>query len=238
VIFAMSDLHLSFSANKSMDVFGEKWENYVEKISENWQKTVKNDDLVLVAGDISWAETLEDAYEDLKFLNSLNGTKVLIKGNHDYWWKTKAKLQKFAKDAGFATLNFLKNDYFKWGNYYVCGTKGYQFPESGGEFDDHDAKILEREKIRLEISLKSAKNAIKSQNSSAEIITMTHYPPTDGMQKNMDFLNIMKNYDVKYCIYGHLHETSYKYAIEGDVSGVSLKLTSCDYLNFLPYKLV
>lgn len=245
MVYAISDLHLSLQVNKSMDVFGNRWTNYVEKIYKNWQKIVNRDDLVLIPGDISWAMKLNETYKDFEFIDSLNGTKLIIRGNHDYWWCTLKKIKKYASDNSFSTLNFLHNDSFVWSfndnskyDYIVIsGTRGWSFSQKNGE---HDQKILKHELQRLETSLKSAKANVemlgKNGTDAQKIhqLVMMHYPPIDATRES-DFLKIIKKYSLNHCVYGHLHESSYQKAIEGFVSGVNFNLVSCDYLNFEPF---
>ena len=217
-LFAIADLHLSFGVQKPMDVF-EGWEGYVEKIKTNWIKTVKKDDIVVVAGDVSWGMNLDEAFLDFKFLEDLPGRKIFLKGNHDYYFSTKKKIEDFFLENGFNSLNFLFNNSFEYEDFSICGTRGWVNIEEN--FDD--CKILKREAGRLKLSLSSAKK---------KPIVFLHYPPIFCKNKSEEILNILKDYSVKKVYYGHLHGKSCQYAIEGEVNGISYKLISSDYLGF------
>lgn len=230
-IFAISDLHLSFGTEKPMDIFGKKWESYVQRLEKNWNLVVGDDDYVIVPGDVSWATYLNDAKDDFEYINRLKGKKIILKGNHDYWWTTVSKMAKFANENSFDTVSFVQNNAFFAGKTAVCGTRGWMLPAENSA--GLNKKIFEREKLRLILSLEYAK-----KNSPNEIIVALHYPPVERENPNEDFLNIMKQYGVKRCIYGHLHAQAHKKAVEGIVSGIELKLVSCDYLDFVPQKII
>ena len=225
-IYALSDLHLSKAIkNKSMEVFGDEWKDYETKIDENWKKTVKDTDTVLIPGDISWALTLEAAYEDFSYLNSLPGKKIIIKGNHDYYFSTLTKVNKFLKDNNFDTITVLNNDSYLVEGHNICGFRGW------GNTDDDtvdDFKVYKRELVRLELSL----NSIKEENKDKPIIVMTHFPPFRYEIKEM-----FKKYNVKLCIYGHLHGDGHYMVKEGDIDGVEYKMVSGDYTKFELIKL-
>ena len=225
-IFALADLHLSFGTDKPMDVFGEAWGDYTERIRTNWQKKVTNDDLVIIPGDVSWATYIEDAKQDFDFINQLNGQKVIIKGNHDYWWTTLSKMNKFIEENNFNTIRILNNTAIEFENAAICGTRGWWYRD---EQSEEDNKILEREKIRLILALEEARKLKKER-----IIVALHYPPVDSMSTNRDFMDIIKEYGVDTCVYGHLHSYAHKSAVEGMVDNVCLKLVSADYLKFDP----
>ena len=234
-IFAISDLHLSLSADKPMDVFGSAWHGYMDRIRENWQKNVTPDDLVIIAGDISWAMYLDEAKEDFSFLNSLNGHKLLVRGNHDFWWSSFAKLKAFTKDKGFDTISFLQNDAFVWQNTVISGTRGWLTP-GDAPFSESDARIYERELIRLELSLKSAQKL--KNNSISRHIVAVHYPPvsSDGIPDE-GIASLLAAFGVTDCIYGHLHGPSCAQGFSGTSGDVRYALTSCDHLSFTPFKL-
>lgn len=224
-IYAISDLHLGISSDKPMDIFGPKWENYLDVLKENWQNTVKPDDLVLIPGDISWAMYINEAEEDFQFLNSLNGIKLISKGNHDYWWETLNKLNTYVDEKGFSTIHFMHNTVYEHNGIAICAAKGY--PDNGKS--EEDKKLYNREVSRLKLSLDMAKK------TDAKIIyVMLHYPP----MLQSDFAMLMKEYGVSRCLYGHLHGMSHKMAVEGLYDGVEYKLVSADYLQFKPYLLV
>ena len=229
-IFAISDLHLALSQDKPMEIFGGNWENYMGRIKENWQNTVKDDDVVLIPGDVSWAMYIKNAIEDFKFINNLPGRKIISKGNHDYWWETNTKLYNFAKENGFLKIDFLHNNAFELGEYAVCGSRGYSVTTTNVEtLSDEESKIYNRELARFSLSISEAKKL-----GDKKIIAMLHYPP--GI--NSEFTKIMKDNGVSVCLYGHLHGGSHKMATEGEIDGVFYKLVSCDYMDFTPYKIL
>lgn len=225
-IYALSDLHLSKGVkDKSMEIFGEEWKDYENKIDENWRKTVKENDTVLIPGDISWALSLEEAYEDFSYLNSLPGNKIILKGNHDYYFSTLTKVNKFLEENNFKTIKILNNNSYFVEGYNICGTRGW------GNTDDDtvdDYKIYKRELVRLELSLKS----IADENKNKPIIVMTHFPPFRYEIKEM-----FKKYNIKVCIYGHLHGEGHYMIREGMFDDVDYKMVSGDHTNFKLIKL-
>lgn len=226
-IYVIADLHLSFAQAKPMDIFGENWANHEEKIKQNWQNKVKQEDTVILPGDFSWATYLEDTIQDFYYLNSLPGKKILLKGNHDYWWTTITNMKKYLAENQFENIDFLYNNSYCVENKIIVGTRGWNLLE------DNDGKMLNREKIRFEISIK---DGLEKYGADKEIIAFMHYPPVTAtylhQKANMDFLEIMKQYNIQKCYYGHLHGASHKDAIEGNIEGVEFKLISADYLNF------
>jgi len=258
-IYGIADLHLSIgTANKEMDIFGEKWRNHTLKIEEKWKNIVGEDDTVIIAGDICWATGMENSKLDLEFIHNLPGKqKLILKGNHDYWWNTVTKLDNFVRGCGFHTLRFLHNDAIKVEDKIICGTRGWMLEENPENADNH--KIFEREKIRLELSLQKAKklqedireaefNEGQGNISAAglanpndglqnEIITFMHYPPVTKCSDNIDFLEIMQKFGVKRCYYGHLHAAAHKAAVVGEVNGINLQLISSDYIDFTPFEI-
>lgn len=231
-VFAISDLHLAYSIDKPMDIFGPRWSNYMVRIKDNWENTVNSKDHVIVPGDISWATYLDQAIDDFKFIEALPGRKIISKGNHDYWWTTMNKLEKFLLEHGFETISFMHNNSINVDEFTVCGTRGWKCP-GDEDFCPEDKKIYERELQRLELSLKSA----KASRETGHIIAAMHYPPFNPGGEPSDFVEIMGKYDVKRCLYGHLHGNSFKGAVTGEVAGIEFNLVSADYLNFMPYKL-
>ncbi len=210
-----------------MDIFGENWANHEEKIKENWRRKVKPDDTVILSGDFSWAMYLEETLQDFNYLNLLPGKKILLKGNHDYWWTTITNMKKYLRENNFENIDFLYNNSYLIENKIIVGTRGWNLLE------DVDGKMLNRETIRLELSIQ---DGIKKYGENKEIITFMHYPPiTQGylrQNENLQFLELMKKYHIKSCYYGHLHGASHKEAVEGNVQGIEFKLISADYLNF------
>lgn len=224
-IYAIADLHLSFGTNKPMDIFGENWGNHWEKIKSDWLQKVNEQDLVLLPGDFSWATYLKDTYEDFKYLNELPGKKILLKGNHDYWWTTLKSMRDYIKENNFSNIDFLYNNSYLYENYIIAGTRGWQWNDS-----EEDYKLLRREMLRLELSIQ---DGIKNFGTDKKIIICIHYPPFNTTKnKELNYIEIMKKYNVEKCIYGHLHGNSHKDAIQGNVDGIDFKLVSCDYTNF------
>ena len=226
-IFVIADLHLSFKNPKPMNIFGDNWENHPQKIKKDWQAKVKPSDLVVLPGDFSWAMNLEDTYLGFEFLNNLPGKKLLLKGNHDYWWTTITKMRAYVKENKFDTIDFIYNNSYEFENYIITGTRGWTLN------DLEEEKILDRELGRLELSLKEG---ITKCGNSKEILVFMHYPPiTHSAMLNkleLKFVNKMKEYNVKRCMYGHLHSHSHKDAIEGKIENIEFKLVSADYLDF------
>ena len=231
-IYAMSDLHLSLSIkNKPMDIYGDLWTNYMDKIKENWNKTVSPNDVVIVGGDISWAMYLNECYDDFNFINNLNGKKIISKGNHDYWWESVTKLNKYITENEFDTMTFLNNSSYMYNGVAICATRGWP-DKSYGNFNAENEKIYNRELNRLELSLKSCIN-----NNPEKIIAVLHYPPiTKEHTVNQDYMDILNRYNVDVCLYGHLHSNALRYAFEGKADNIYFKLTSADFLEFTPFK--
>ena len=227
-IFVIADLHLSFKNPKPMNIFGENWDEHENKIKEGWMKKVKPEDLVILPGDFSWAMDLEDTYLDFKYLNELPGKKLLLKGNHDYWWTTLKKMREFLEVNNFNNIDFIYNNSYCFEDYIIAGTRGWSLVDLNGS-----QKILNRELIRLELSLQEG---IQKYGEDKEILVFMHYPPiTNAVLASVGeakFVELMRKYNVKMCMYGHLHSRSHKDAIEGNVSGIEFKLVSADYLDF------
>ena len=229
-IFAISDLHLALGADKPMDIFGGRWSNYMDKLKSGWEETVTSKDIVIMPGDISWATYLDQSADDFRFIEELPGKKIISKGNHDYWWSTMAKLNQFLERNGFQTINFMHNNCFSIGNYAICGSRGWECP-GGEDFSAMDLKIYNRELQRLELSLKSA---VKNAGGDSEIIAALHFPPFDQKGRASGFVEIMKRYGVKKCVYGHLHGESLKYGLEGVIEDIEFMLVSADHIDFRP----
>ena len=230
-IFGISDLHLSFGTNKSMEIFGKVWKDYEEKIQKNWLKQVTEEDIVIIAGDISWGINLEESTPDFKCINSMPGKKILIKGNHDYYFSTKTKLEEFFKENNFNTLQYMQNNAIDTEKYIVCGTRGWGKTENQNSIDDK--KIIAREEIRLRLSLEEGKKIQKEYEEKGmkkDILVAMHFPPFD-----FGFTEILKEYEVKKCIYGHLHGFGHNMIKEGNIDGVEYVMVSCDYTK---YKLI
>ncbi len=228
-IFVIGDVHLSFHENKPMSIFGENWKGHEEKIKKDWKEKVTEKDLVVLPGDFSWSTYLKDTYEDFSYLNSLPGKKLLLKGNHDYWWTTLTSMRKFLEEKEIENIDFIYNTAYEFENQIIAGTRGWGQNEEG-----EDKKLLKREVARLELSLEEASKL--NRNQEKEIIVFLHYPPITNNNiinnEMSEFIKIMKKYEVKRCYYGHLHSTSIKEAVEGEYYGINFKLISADGLDF------
>ncbi len=228
-IYTIGDLHLSFGENKPMSIFGDNWLQHEEKIKQNWIQTVKEDDLVVLPGDFSWAMYLKDTKQDFLFLEQLPGKKLLLKGNHDYWWTTLKSMRAFLKELSCNSIDFLYNNSYAFENYILAGTRGWSMQEA-----EDAPKMWNRENERLKLSLESAKTL--QQDTQKEILVFMHYPPIMSHAPEKDnFIQTMKDYGVKRCFYGHLHGGSHKEAIQGEWEGIEFVLVSADYLNFSLY---
>lgn len=227
-IFVIGDLHLSFNNPKPMDIFGDNWSGHEEKIRSNWIENVNEDDLVILPGDFSWETYLNDTKLDFEFLNSLPGKKLLLKGNHDYWWTTVTSMRAFLKENNFTNIDFLYNNSYEFEDKIICGTRGWSIID-----EEADKKLINRELIRLEISLQ---DGINKYGTDKEIIVFMHYPPITKAkiisEQEAEFVELMKKYNVKRCYYGHLHGASIADAIEGEIEGIEFKLVSADGLDF------
>lgn len=221
-IFALGDLHLSQSTDKPMDVFGAAWDNHLERIRDAWQGSVGAGDVVLVPGDISWAMRLEEAAADLDVLGALNGCKLILRGNHDYWWSSIGKV----RAALPRSVHALQNDAFSVGGVCFAGTRGWVCPGSAGFSEQEDRRIYDRELLRLELSLK--------QTDGGVIIGMLHYPPFNEHRAQSGFTELFERYKVSRVVYGHLHDKACKNAFEGERGGIEYTLCSADHLQFAP----
>ena len=232
-IYAIGDLHLSFGTDKPMNIFGDDWQNYEEKLKENWNNKITEEDVILIPGDFSWATYLEETRQDFEYLDKLKGKKILLKGNHDYWWTTLKSMKEFLEQNNLKNIEFLYNTSYETEDALIVGTRGWTFNDT-----ENSEKMIKRELLRLELSIKDA----KEKNNNKEIICMMHYPPItkNMLEKNEKsvFLELMKKYDIHKCIYGHLHKSYYYETVEGIVDGVDLKLVSSDYLKFNPIKII
>lgn len=228
-IYAISDLHLSFNTNKPMDIFG--WNDYEEKISQDWRTNVKEEDLVLLPGDFSWEMKLENTYKDFQFINNLPGKKLLLKGNHDLWWTTLKRMREFLKEKEFNNIDFIYNNSYEFENYIIAGTRGWNLVSENID----DKKIKDRELLRLENSII---DGIQKYGEDKPIIVCMHYPPLLKDLKNNEFTKILEKYNVKYCLYGHLHGKSHINVFDGIYNNVAYKMVSCDYTGFKLIKII
>jgi len=224
-LYAIGDLHLSLSVNKSMEVFGPAWKDYVSRIEASLS-CLTEDDVLILAGDTSWGMSLNEAEADFRFLDQFPGKKYLIKGNHDYWWVTAAKLHRFFEEKGIRSLDILHNNCVFYGDYAICGTRGWFYEE---EQKPHNAKVLSREIGRLEASLQAA--------GDKPILCFLHYPPMYQGYECPEILATLEKYGVKQCCYGHLHGPTIRRRMEGPRNGTEYSLISADYLGFIPKKI-
>lgn len=220
-LFAIADTHLSFGTDKPMDSFV-GWNDYVSRLEKNWNSVVGNDDTVVIAGDISWAMNFDELRTDFDFINSLNGEKIIIKGNHDYWWNTARKMNAFIEENHFDTIKILFNNSYTVEGVSICGSRGWMF----GSEEEHDEKILRREVNRIKLSLDSAQ--------CDEKIMFLHYPPITTDTKCDEILELLHQYGIKKCYYGHLHGVAAKLAVDDVINGIEFNLISCDRLGFMP----
>lgn len=220
-LYVIGDTHLSFGTDKPMDIFG-GWNDYTERLKINWQRLVAENDTVIINGDISWAMTLQEAHRDFEFLNSLNGNKIIIKGNHDFWWSTKTKIENFFKENGFNSLKILHNNAYFVDGFAVAGSRGWFFD------DEADSKVMARECARIERSILAAKDL------GGETVVFLHYPPVSQTKDCEPIVDVLSRNKIKRCYYGHLHGTAAKYAFNGEKFGIDFRLCSADYLEFCP----
>ena len=226
-LYVIGDLHLSLTGEKPMDVFGEKWANHVERTREAFSH-LHDDDVTVLAGDSSWGMSLDGAREDFAFIDALPGKKILLKGNHDYWWTTASKMKKFFADNGFHTLDILHNNCFFYGDHAICGTRGWFYEEDAA--GTHTGKMLAREALRLEASFRAAEGR--------PILCFLHYPPIYQGYQCPELLTVIDRYHAERCYYGHLHGVTHKRAFEGKRSFTDYSLISADYLGFSPKKVL
>lgn len=228
-VYVLSDPHLSFSSDKPMDIFGNRWENHTQRIAENWQATVKNNDTVIIPGDISWGMSIDEAASDLEFINRLNGKKIIGKGNHDYWWQTMKKLEKFKSELCLNSISFLYNNAYVCEGLIICGTRSW-FTDTA--YSPEDEKIVCRESGRLELSIAEALK-LKEQYPQNEIVVFLHYPPAYNGVTNKSVAQILEKYRIKRCFYGHLHGVN-SALLCGSVGETRLFCASADYIGFKP----
>ncbi len=235
-LLVLSDTHLSFADNKPMDVFGRRWQNYTERLKRNWNAVVNKEDTVVIAGDISWAMSHRGAEKDFLFLSELNGTKIILKGNHDYWWTSKKKMDALMTELGIDNIKFLHNNAYICEDFIIAGSRGWYVDENnknapdGAEFD----KIVARETIRLELSLKEAFK-LKDENDR-EVIAFLHFPPIMGGFECVPIIELLKSCGIKRCYYGHIHG-AYDIPSKFTHEGIDFYITSADFLEFTPLRI-
>lgn len=220
-IFAISDLHLSLSEEKPMDIFGGAWENYLQIIKQDWLEKVNDDDIVILAGDLSWAMRMDQFENDLKFFDDLPGKKIIVRGNHDYWWSSYTKVKQALPENFFA----LQNNAMKIGDYVFCGTRGWGLPNE--EFTEEDQKIYAREQIRLDLALKNAKTML---NEGDKLIVILHYPPYNFKNFDNELMQLLQEAKPFAVVFGHIHQSKGKYRLVEQIDGCKYYLTSCDLL--------
>lgn len=225
-LYAIGDLHLSLTVNKPMDIFGPNWANHTERIREAFSH-LNDDDVTVLCGDSSWGIDLAESLEDFRFIDRLPGKKIILKGNHDYWWNTVSKMERFFAENELTTLSILHNNCYTYGDYALCGTRGWFYEE---EQSGHNKKVLNREVMRLETSLKAA--------GGRPILAFLHYPPLYEGYRCPEIIRKLREHHVEHCYYGHLHGPTHKRAIEGTVEDVAYSLVSADFLGFVPKKIL
>lgn len=226
-LYAIGDLHLCLGASKPMDIFGGAWVGYMDKLREGLS-VIRAEDTTVLMGDLSWALGLDEAKADFAFINEIPGRKIILKGNHDYWWSTASKFRKFCEENGFSDLNLLNNNSFEYEGYAICGTRGWFFEEERSS--EHDGKVFHRELMRLEASLQSAGELPK--------LVFLHYPPKYKGYECREILDLLQKYQVRRCFYGHLHGASHALALEGLWDGIEFRLLSADKLDFRPFTVI
>ncbi|MBE5785480.1 MAG: phosphohydrolase [Clostridiales bacterium] len=222
-LFALADLHLAGSVDKPMDVFGPQWDNHLARIREAWLDTVGEDDLVLIPGDISWAMQLKDALPDFETIAALPGVKLILRGNHDYWWNSLSKVRAVLPPG----IHALQNDAFIWGDIAIAGSRGWPCPGSIGFDEKEDRPIYEREVIRMGLSLSKVPKG-------KTLVCMMHYPPFNERRMPSGFTELFEQHGARHVIYGHLHGKACKNAFEGERNGIFYSLCSADHLQFKP----
>ena len=227
-IFAISDLHLSANVDKPMDIFGGAWDNYWDVIKNNWKKNVQEDDIVLIAGDISWAMFLKDAIPDLEDIASLPGTKIMIKGNHDYWWGSLSKVKSILPPS----IHVIQNDALRLDGYVFFGSRGWTCPDK--KWTEEDQKIYNRESERLKLSVQCAK---KIMQEGDKLVGLMHFPPFNTLRDDSLFTNIFEKENVRTVVYGHLHGKNCRVSSKVVKNGVEYYLTSCDQINNSPVRI-
>ncbi len=223
-LFVIADLHLPLAVEKPMDIF-DGWDNYVEQIEQNWKNKISPEDTVVLPGDISWAMTLEQSYNDMKFIHELPGTKIIGKGNHDYWWNTVSKMERFFDEKGLTSLKILHNNHYAWGKVGICGSRGW-INENG---EAADMKVLLREAQRLDVSITAA------EKEGLKPVVFLHYPPVFAGSVNEPMLEVLQRHKIEWCFYGHLHgRKAHKNAFVGKRGDINYRLVSADFLKFDP----
>lgn len=231
-LFTIADLHLAHTMNKPMDIFGSRWENHVERIRGNWLSTVGADDTVVIAGDVSWGMHISEAEADFRFLEELPGHKLVLKGNHDYWWQTMRKLTEFRDRVGAGTVDFLFNNAYETEDFIICGTRGWLLEQA---YDEENTKIVNREVGRLRMSLEEGLK-YKQNAPEKEILIFLHYPPAYGNLRCEPICETIAEYGVKRVFYGHMHNADSSRLVR-QIAGASSTLVAADALQFCPQRI-
>ncbi|MDR2590619.1 MAG: metallophosphoesterase [Oscillospiraceae bacterium] len=227
-LYAIGDLHLSFNSNKSMEVFGDGWFDYVNRIKLGFE-SLESTDITVLCGDISWGMSLDESIKDFKFIDALPGEKIILKGNHDYWWNTISKMNAFFEENKIKSIKILNNNCYYYNEVAICGTRGWMCEDDFSS--EENIKIATRENMRLRSSLEAAKNAETK-------ICFLHYPPITKGKDYCNLIPLMNEYDVKVCVYAHLHNYGHKSAVLGIIDGINYELVSSDFINFTPQKIM
>ena len=227
MLYTIGDLHLSFESSKPMDIFGAEWENHAEKLKANFS-TLSDEDMCVICGDLTWGMDMSSCLEDFKFIDRLPGKKIILKGNHDFWWSTASKAMRFFHENNISSIEILNNNCFFYEDIAICGTRGWMCPQENAS--EHDRKIMQREIQRLETSLKAAGDCERK-------ICFLHYPPIYGRYKAVEMIELMQSYEVRECYFGHIHGAGRVYAVEGVVDGIAYHLVSADHVAFCPVKI-
>ena len=235
IVFVLADLHLGFSVDKPMDVFGAVWDSHAIRIAENWTSCVSDGDTVFLPGDLSWAIDMAEALPDFQFLHSLPGHKVLLKGNHDYWWSTVGKMSGLLKSSGVDTIRFLHNNAWPVEGKVFCGTKGYLFDDDMSK--EHNERMFNRERERLALSLQAGEKLKQQAGANMETVVLMHYPPVTSTQRNEHFIRLMQLHGVQRCYFGHLHGKGRNSAVVGQYEGIELAMVSADHVGFTPVRI-
>ena len=236
-LFVISDTHLSFSTDKPMDVFGNRWQYYDLKLESAWRDLINENDTVVIGGDVSWAMNFNEALADLRFLNNLPGKKLLCRGNHDYWWSTMSKLRKFfINEQGLESIDFLYNNSFETDDFIICGSRGW-FNDSGLAPNGVDyKKIVSREAMRIAMSIEEGKKKAELSGICKEILVFLHFPPIYHEYRCDEIINVLQEYGIQRCYYGHIHNV-YDIPQSFFEDGIEFTITSADYLDFYPLKI-
>lgn len=230
--FVIADLHLAQTMNKPMDIFGTRWENHTQKIKENWHKTVSEEDTVVIAGDVSWGMRMEEAEADFRFLQELPGHKIVLKGNHDYWWQTMKKLKEFRDRVGAFSVDFLFNNAYETDEFILCGTRGWTLEHV---YSPDDQKIVDRETQRLRTSVREGKK-LQANNPEKELLVFLHYPPAYANLRLQPICEVLAEEQIQRVFYGHMHNADASRLVR-QIAGASSELIAADHIGFCPLKI-